>query len=349
MRRIRATLGAALLVGAAVTALLPSSAAAATLTQSGWWWRVNDGALPVSLPSPPNVPEGGLMVAGAPDGATAIAALHFDLSETEASPVLTLRVADGGDQGGAGALLGACVTGSVWQPESAGTWTNKPFPACAEGSVNGVRADDGASWTFALAPLLSDGILDITLVPGVDPAGLAGANGSVFQLVFAAPSAASLVTSTGSTGDADFDVPSFDASGGDDGSFDSPSFGGDLGARAGLRLHTVAARDRSGPHRHGPSHAAAQRATPRFAHLHGRGPSGTRGHRAGAVRRCAPLVCSADPASTASARVVWWIDRGPGARNHGIRELRYGRSWALYTGPCGPGTPALRIEVDGGR
>ncbi len=231
MRPLRTTLGAVLIAGAAVIALLPSSASAATFTQAGWWWRANDGALPAALPAPANVPEGGLMVAGAPDGATAIAALHFDLNDDESAPVLTLTVADNGDQGGSGALLAACVTGTAWQPASAGTWTNKPFPACAQGSVNGLRSDDGKTWTFPLAPLLSDEILDVTLVPGLDPTRPEGANGSVFQLVFNPPTVASLVTSQGASGGGDFVIPDFgmpapESSGG--ASFEAPAFGGDL-------------------------------------------------------------------------------------------------------------------------
>lgn len=235
MKRTRAVFGAGLLVGAAVLALVPTAASAATLTQAGWWWRVHDGALPVPLPAPPTVPEGGLMVAGAPDGATAVAALHFDLGEGETAPVLTLSVAEGGDQGGGQALLGACVTGSAWQPASGGAWTSKPFPACALGSVNGVRSADGATWTFALAPLLSDGILDITLVPGLDPTLPDGANGSAFQLVFEAPTTASLATSSGAPGGSDLDVPSFDAPA----DFASPGFA-TPGSGAGLALAPVA-------------------------------------------------------------------------------------------------------------
>lgn len=227
---VRALVGGALVVGAALVPLLSTSAEATSLAQAGWWWRVNDGGLPATVPAPPNVPEGGLMVAGAPDGATAITALHFDLSEGEADPVLTLAVAENGDQGGDTAILAACLTGSAWQPASGGAWANKPFPACAQGSVTGLRAEDGKSWTFALAPLLSDGIVDVTLVPGVDPTRPEGANGSVFQLAFNAPTAASLVTTTGGSG-SDLTLPEFGAAGFDPsatGSFDAPATGGDL-------------------------------------------------------------------------------------------------------------------------
>jgi hypothetical protein len=234
MRPARTALGVAVLAAAALLALVPVGAGASTLTQTGWWWRVNDGALPAPLPAPPTVPAGGLMVAGAADGATAIAALHFDLGDDETAPVLTLSVADNGDQGGDTAILAACVTGSAWQPASGGSWADKPFPACAKGSVNGLRSDDKTSWTFALAPLLSDGILDITLVPGIDPSRPEGANGSVFQLAFNAPTAASLATTSGgSGGGGDFTLPDFGAPAftpTDAGSFDPPAVGGDFSA-----------------------------------------------------------------------------------------------------------------------
>lgn len=230
MRRLRAVSGAALLVGGALLGLTPSPADATSLTQAGWWWRVNDGTLPAALPAPPTVPEGGLMVAGAPDGATAIAALHFELEEGEGAPVLTLQVAENGDQGGEQAVLAACLTGSAWQPEQAGSWLNKPFPACDQASVTGVRADDGTTWTFAVAPLLSDGIVDLILVPGVDPQLPAGANGSTFQVVFEAPTAASLATSSGAGPSPTLDLdPSGFAPTAPADSFAAPAFaGGDL-------------------------------------------------------------------------------------------------------------------------
>lgn len=215
-----------MLIAAVLLPALPGRADAASLTKAGWWWRVNDGSLPTTPPPPPTVPEGGLMVAGAPDGATAIAALHFNVDENETSPVLTLTVAPNGDQGGSTAMLAACVTGSAWEPASAGGWAFKPFPACDQGSVNGIRSDDGATWTFGLAPLLSAGIVDVTLVPGVDTSRPAGADGSTFQLAFDPPTAASLATTPGSAPTSDFAAPDFSAPAGgfDAGAYD-PSAG----------------------------------------------------------------------------------------------------------------------------
>jgi hypothetical protein len=228
--RARRALGASLLIAAAVVAMVPGPADAATLAQAGWWWRVNDALVPATIPVP-LVPEGGLLVAGAPDGATAISALHFDVADGEGAPVLTLAVAENGDVGGEGAVLAACLTGSAWQAESGGAWINKPFPACDQGSVTGVRAADGRSWTFALAPLLSDGIVDVTLVPGTDPALPAGANGSTFQLTFAAPTSASLATSGAGGASPPLDLPDSalpGEGGGPGASFDPPDLGSDL-------------------------------------------------------------------------------------------------------------------------
>lgn len=226
MRRLRLAAGSALLLGAAAIGALPAPATAATLTQAGWWFRANDALVPATIPVP-TVPEGGLMVAGAPDGAVAIAALHFDLAEDEGAPVLTLTVAENGDQGGDRAILAACVTGSAWQAESSGAWVNKPFAACDEGSVAGVRAADGKTWSFALAPLLSDGVLDVTLVPGRDTTLPAGLDGSTFQLIFAAPTAASLATTTGSGVGAGA-LPGLGAPDLGAGTFDPPPFGEDV-------------------------------------------------------------------------------------------------------------------------
>jgi hypothetical protein len=228
MKQLRTAVGLVLLLAALALGLAAGPARAAELTKAGWWWRVNDPTPLGTLPPAPTVPEGALMVGGAPDGATAIAALHFELDAGEGAPVLTLNVADNGDQGGERAVLAACLTGSAWQPATSGAWTTKPFPACDQGSVTGVRSSDGAQWTFALAPLLSDGIVDVMLVPGLDPALPAGLNGSTFQLVFAAPTSASLVT-TGGTGA----TPGIDLAGGgpqlpEVGGFSPPLSGGDL-------------------------------------------------------------------------------------------------------------------------
>jgi hypothetical protein len=172
------------------------------------------------------------MVAGAPDGATAVAALHFDLTSDETSPVLTLMVADNGSQNGDKAIMAACLTGSAWSKASAGSWGDKPSVACDRGSVNGLQSEDKKSWTFALEPFLAYGAVDVMIVPGVDPALPAGTpNGSTFQVIFNAPTSASLKTTQGSPSDAQFDVPSFgDSSASPAFDVSTPSFSSDAGS-----------------------------------------------------------------------------------------------------------------------
>jgi hypothetical protein len=184
----------------AVVALVASSwvlgadGDAAELTDASWWWFGNQG--PAPLPAPPTVPPGGLLVAGAADGAKAIAAVRFTLAEGESNPTLTLTVAENGDQGGEGAVLGACVAGSAWGGgENGGPWEAKPNAACSTGSVQGIRAEDGKSWTFGVAPLVVSGEVNVVITPGtVAPDAPVG---SSFSLAFAPPTTAALTTTPG--------------------------------------------------------------------------------------------------------------------------------------------------------
>ncbi len=172
------------------------TASAAELKESSWWWRGNTGPAPV--PPPTAVAPGGLMVTGTPDGASAIAALHFVLGEGESTPSLTLTVADNGDQGGAQAVMAACLAGSAWAgSEQGGPWESKPNVACQAGSVQGVRAEDGKTWTFALAPLVVGRDVNIVITPGTIAPG--APVGSTFSLTFNPPSSTSLATTPGSS------------------------------------------------------------------------------------------------------------------------------------------------------
>ena len=167
-----------------------SGADAAQLDAYSWWWRGNMG--PAPLPPPPTVPEGGVLVGGAPDGATAIAAFAFTLALGESSPVLTLQVAD--EKGGDVAVMAACPAGSAWSPgERGGNWESKPTAACELGSVNGQRDAAAATWTFPVAPLVQGTELNIVITPGA--VGGAPVN-APFQIAFEPPDAGSLVTSS---------------------------------------------------------------------------------------------------------------------------------------------------------
>lgn len=192
----------ALAVGACL--LLPAPSTAATI-EHGWWWRASGNptvnqppapplSSPVAPPAPPAPPnaEGGLQVAATPDGASSVAAVRVD----EELTAITLRVAPNGDVNGMNAKLAACRASTPWEPVSGGAWEAKPVVACdlinGGGSVAGVRAEDGASWTFPVAPLAADGVTDVVIVPLAD-SDLAAGVAAPFQLVFVPPTAADLV------------------------------------------------------------------------------------------------------------------------------------------------------------
>lgn len=183
MTRLRRLTALGLLV---VLLVLPSMATAATHEAHGWWWRAQTGLLGADLPPPPDVPEDGLLVERAPDGATAVSALRFRLADGETDPVLTLTVASGQSSG---AAIAACPTGRVgWNGAQGGRWDSAPSWDCEQGRVDGEASDDGSTWSWSLAPLVrEDGVLSVMLVD---------ATATPFHVAFEAPSASSLSTTT---------------------------------------------------------------------------------------------------------------------------------------------------------
>ena len=197
-RRPRFVASLGLVLAGIVLLVAPVGAAPATrIVDSGWWWKLQTGAV-TQLPPPPNVEDGMLQVQGAPDGAQSIAAISAELPDGEGAPVLTLRVAEGGDQGGAAAVLLACNVTSPWTGEDGGRWDSRPQSDCTS-AVNGIRSEDGASWTFALGPLQSEDELNVVLRPGTVDGAPEGANGSSFTLVFEEPTAADIATTSGTS------------------------------------------------------------------------------------------------------------------------------------------------------
>lgn len=203
--RHRFGLLAACLVAMAL-AVAGSPGEAQSALETGWWWKGNPGAMvpvppggpvvnfpavPPGLPAPPNA-NGGIMVAALPDGAVSIAAVRAPVDAQS----LTLSVVENGNVGGAQAHLLACLPGSPWKAAAGGRWDDKPLVACdlsnGGGSVAGVPAADGASWTFPVQPLVVDGAIDVVIVPksgGVVPGGVL----EPFQLVFRPPTLESFV------------------------------------------------------------------------------------------------------------------------------------------------------------
>lgn len=169
MRRVIAGAWAIGLLTGLVAVATPRHADAAELQASGWWWRAQSGLAP--LPPPAGTPEDGLMVGGAPDefGPTAVAAVRYTLEPSERDPILVLSVAD--ELNSASAEIIACRTASPWSTVRAGTWEERPKTACESGVVKGVAAEDGQTWTFQLASLVSSGSLDVALLPATSEGG----------------------------------------------------------------------------------------------------------------------------------------------------------------------------------
>ena len=214
---MRRRLLALLLAVAGVGCLLVSPPArAASVVATGWWSRTattdplseSPQAPPVQITTPDTVPvgatvgEGQLLVEGIPDGATAVAAVRWQLAPGESSPSLTLPISPGSSVNPSSVVL-ACRAGVAWTPPepAPGRWEAKPLTdprAC----VNGIIADDLSTISFGLQPLVRKDVLDVVLVPGrvadVPELPLTSADGSSFHWVFDAPTVDSLHTIAGS-------------------------------------------------------------------------------------------------------------------------------------------------------
>jgi hypothetical protein len=194
-RNVSRTAGLALVAVALLLVGTSGSAGAdgpgATLAAKGWWWQAQDSRLPKPLPAPPNVKAGQLNVQGSPNGKAAYAAVRYTIDSNHTVGSFTLKVAD--DAAGSGAVLLACRTGSAWTPAEAGAWSSAPT-IDDKSCINGQKATDGKSWSFAVGTLQLEKTLDIAIVPGVDPS---TKQSPTFSIVFDAPANDSLATTAG--------------------------------------------------------------------------------------------------------------------------------------------------------
>jgi hypothetical protein len=196
-RRLAIVLAAAsVLLGSSLVVDPAEADPAASIDDRGWWWRAQQNP-DVLLPGPPNVQEGQLLVQSGPEGALALAAVAGTLEPGQANPVLTLKVAEGGDAGGSSAVVLACQAGATWKGGHAQAWPQHPPPACEAGGVKGERAEDGATWTFDLGSLQFTDKVNVVIVPGTVEGQPEGANHATFSLTFEGPTTESLQSSAG--------------------------------------------------------------------------------------------------------------------------------------------------------
>lgn len=206
-RRLLRTLAAVGLVAGGWLVAAPAAAEpASSVDDIGWWSRANQDPTLGGVLVFPDVNPGQLLVEGTPEGATAIAALRATLPEGTGTPVLTLRAASA--VGAEAAVLLACQAGSGWTGAHAGGWDAKPSPDCSQ-SVQGIPSEDGATWSFSLAPLQFGDQVDVVLTPGA-AAEEQDSVGSTFRVVFERPDAADFDVSpvSAAPGPAPVDLPS---------------------------------------------------------------------------------------------------------------------------------------------
>lgn len=158
-----------LLLTALFIGLLPSAARAdatgATVDKTGWWNRANTQtstpAGPVTVPPPPGIPEGSLVVSAAGpvgDEPSAIAAVGIQPDEGPGATIerFTMRISEDpdarGNQGTGGAVILACPITDFWAGGENAPWDTRPVDDCEAAKVTGERDDEG-TWTFDLAPI----------------------------------------------------------------------------------------------------------------------------------------------------------------------------------------------------
>jgi hypothetical protein len=156
-----------LLATALVFALLPSSPAlaettGATIDKTGWWNRANtttsSPAGPVTVPPPPGVPEGDLVVGALEGEPSAVLAIGIQPDEGPGATVqrFTLQLTEDSDAGGNqntdAAAIRACPITAFWAGGANGDWETRPTVDCEAASATGERDENGV-WTFDLAPI----------------------------------------------------------------------------------------------------------------------------------------------------------------------------------------------------
>ena len=155
-----------LLVLALLFALVPTGAGAdatgATIDKTGWWNRLNTTtatpAGPITVPPPPGIPPGDLVVGAAQTEATAVTAIGIqpDFDPGATVETFTLRIAEDPDAnsnvGTDGAVIVACPITDFWAGGENGDWETRPAADCDAAAVPGERNDDGV-WEFDLEPI----------------------------------------------------------------------------------------------------------------------------------------------------------------------------------------------------
>lgn len=181
-RRVLRSLATACVLGTAVV-VTPLIAGAKEPVEAGWWSRENGGnpvGPPITVPRPPDVPEGGLLVATDMAGPSAISALRFRAGVATES-TLTLTTAEALPLLNPPEIL-ACAQGSGWGATDHGTWFSAPDADCDAARVVGDVGEGSITWRLPATFKRSDRpFIELVLVPAEDA--------TPFRVPFEAPGA----------------------------------------------------------------------------------------------------------------------------------------------------------------
>lgn len=129
----------------------------------GYWWRS-----PV-LAADQSVPEGGLVVAGQPEGPLAVSALRFELDDPDARAAsihLTVDT-DTRDLVVEEPLLYACPVEQDWEPAAGGDWADVPGEHCSPGSAAEGEIGEDGEYVFVVSSFIQAGEIDVMITPGL--------------------------------------------------------------------------------------------------------------------------------------------------------------------------------------
>lgn len=176
----------------------PLIAGADEPVETGWWSRENGGnpvGPPITVPRPPDVPEGGLLVANDVAGPTAISALRFRADVATAS-TLKLVSTDPFSALNPPEIV-ACVQASGWGATDHGEWFSAPDADCETASVAGAVGEESITWSLSSAFKRGDRpFIEVVLVPAEDatpfrvPFDLPGADALTAPVGLATPTTA---------------------------------------------------------------------------------------------------------------------------------------------------------------
>jgi len=182
--RLRKLIVAVGIIGATLAGWT-SPAPAQAPDQQGWWWLAGAAGI-----APPGVPSDGLYVANNPSGTQGVSALKFTLAGGGGAGSLRLDLA-GAPSGTP--TIGLCQVTTEWTPKQGGSLSDAP--ACVDGSPTaaGLASADGQSYTFSVGALVSDGVLNVSVIPGADS--------GTFSVAFKKPAADALTAAGTSSAD----------------------------------------------------------------------------------------------------------------------------------------------------